>query len=110
MSEKIGIKETTEMVHFIIELVKAIEKSVEDGVSALDTIKFIAPALAMSEAFKDIQEIPEELRNLDKAKVQEICDALSKDFDKTDKTDQIILKALDLAIKLFDLYWYVKKG
>lgn len=106
----IGVRETKEMVHFIIELVKALEKSVEDGVSILDAIKFLAPVIAATEAFKDIKEIPEELRNLDGAKAQEICDLISNDFDKTDKTDQIILKALEVAIKLFDLYLYVKKS
>ena len=58
---------------------------------------------------KNLKEIPEELKNLDAAKAQEICDLISNDFDKSDTTDQIIVKALEVAIKLFDLYLYVKK-
>jgi len=103
------IKATKEMVHFIIELIKAIEKSIADGLSVMDAIKFIAPAIAATEAFKDLKEIPEELKNLDATKAQEICDLISNDFDKSDTTDQIIVKALEVAIKLFDLYLYVKK-
>ena len=99
-----------EMVKFVIDFVKAIDKSVAKGPSVTDMVSFITPAIDAVSAFRDIKELPQELKNITEAQVQEICSSITASLDSTDKPDQIIVKSIGIAISLFDLYLFVKNG
>jgi len=105
-----GFKETKEMIQFVISLVRAIEKSIKDGVSVMDTLNFIAPALSATAAFENMTEIPTELANLDEAEMQELYAVVAANLDQADKTEEVIKRSLEIGLKLFELYMFVKKS
>ena len=105
-----GFKETKEMVHFIIELVQAIDKSIADGVSIGDAVNFVSPALDVTSALQGMSQIPTEILNLDEKKAKELYDSIIADYDNSDgKMEQTIKKAIEVSFKLLDLYIWTKK-
>lgn len=109
--EKLDIKETEELLSFVLELVKSLNKSLSDGLSIFDTANFITPALLANEAIKGITNIPLELRNLDVNEIQELSDLVIKLFGDSidDKKEAILKKSLDVAIRIVDLYLTIQK-
>jgi len=103
-----GIKETQEMVKFVIELVQAIDKSIKDGLSVFDMANFVAPILLASQAFNNADNIPEELRNMDEVKLQLVFSEIVSDMEADGKTQEMIKKALEIGTKIFDLYLLIK--
>ena len=105
-----NINAIKEMIKFIIDLVKAIDKSVIEGPSVVDMMNFITPVIDAISAFRDIKELPQELKNLTEAQAQEICSSITASLDVTDKTNQIVIKSMGAAISLLDLYLFIKNG
>lgn len=107
---KKSIKETEELISFVLELIKSIHASLSDGISILDTANFIKPAMLASAAIKNITEVPSELRNLDETELQQLADMVLKQFDNLDsKKELIIKKTLTVIIKIVDLYIALKE-
>jgi hypothetical protein len=109
-TQKLDIAETKELLSFVLELVKAITKSLSGGISIFDTTNFITPALLASNAIKGITKVPTELRNLDVNEIQELSDLVIKLFGDSidDKKEMILKKSMDVAIRIIDLYLAVK--
>ena len=99
---------TKELIQFVVELVKAIEQSIADGVSALDAVNFIKPVLLAIDTFKDVDKIPAELKNLTEEQVRELYGIVEASLDDTSKPQQVIEKSLEIGVKLFELYKMIK--
>lgn len=102
-------KETKEFILFMVSLVKAIDMSLNDGISISDSVNFIKPVLLSFDAFDDIHKAKLELQNLQEGQWQELLDIVNASLDQNDKSDQIIHKSLEIGLKIFELYNYVKK-
>jgi hypothetical protein len=105
-----GIKETEELLSFILEIIRSINTSISDGITIFDTANFVKPALLASSAIKNITEVPSELKDLDENELKQLADVVLKQFENLDsKKEQIIKKSLDVIIKLVDLYLTIKE-
>jgi len=106
MDEK--FKTTKELMEFVVALVQAIVESVESNNHLLDPVNFIKPALLSLDLFKDRNQLPLEIKELDETQMQQLCDVVTATLNTTDKTDQVIKMSLDIGVKIFDLYAFVK--
>lgn len=105
-----GIKESKELVKFVTELVKAIDKSLEDGEFALsDIVNFYQALTAASSGLSGIQEIPAELKDLQPEEVHELCEYVKNEFQlRNHKHEQIVESALEIGVKIYDLILLIK--
>lgn len=88
MSEKKSIKETLEMLEGMGEAAAIVKKIAEGGLSIADLahIKDVAAALpVMKEAVDGADEIPAELKDLDKVEVTQIIGAIYSQAKKINK-------------------------
>ena len=110
MVDKKGIKETQELLSFILEIIKSLNKSLSGGFSIFDTVNFVTPALLAPDAMKNITEVPAELKDLDEQELQQLADIVLKQFESLDsKKEAIIKKSIVVAIKIVDLYLTIKE-
>lgn len=76
------IKETKEMLGFVLDLGNALGVSLEDGkVTILDLHNFVQPLLEAGAAFDGAASIPSELASLDAAGREELLAYAKKEFD-----------------------------
>ena len=101
-----GITALQGMVQFVIGLAQAIEKSISEGISILDAANFITPALLASQAFKDINNIPSELKNLTSDEAQQLYTQVAQNL--TGKPQEYVQIAADIVVKIYDLYLLIK--
>lgn len=106
------MKETKELVHFVVKLSEAIEKSVKAG-QAKEWLQMAAlvPGLILDAvpAFTDISKIKEELASLDDVKKAElVAEVKSLDLEN-DKAEKAVELALVVGVALLDIVDLVKK-
>lgn len=106
-----GIKETKEIIKFVVEFAEAIEKSLEDGeFTFLDVTNMISALQAVGDAFGNIKQVPTELKDLDEMESLELYAYAKDELDlKSDKTEEIIESSLEIGLKLFELYNLIRK-
>ena len=106
MAEEYGIKETKEVVGFIISLGEGIALAIEDGLGLDDIVHFMEALMRAPTAFAGMDLVPAELKDLSPEEAQELKDYIAEDFDiPNDKLEDTIERALQLAV---DLYEFIK--
>jgi len=100
-----GIIQTKELLDFVFSLVTAIDKSLEDGKIDYSDIMNIIPVLMKSGlAFKDIDQVPKELGDLDKEEIEALKMFVEEKFDiSNDKIEKVVKVAFDVIFALSQL-------
>jgi hypothetical protein len=97
-----GIKETRELLLFVIEFGNALGKSLEDGkISVLELGNFIGSLGAVAPAFEGIADLPTEIKDLDEAEKAELVKLVEDRFDiPQDGVEALIEKGLKTGVAL----------
>lgn len=99
---KLGIKETKEMLGFILKLANAFGYSLEDGkISIGDITNFIEPILDSAEAIANAEQIPLEICDLDPEERLELLAYAKETFDIPQADlEEIVECAFDILVQL----------
>lgn len=105
-----GIKETKEMLMFLIGMAEAVDKSDADGKIGLDDAGHLFAALPLAlAAFGGISEIPKELADMDAAERAELVKMIDDELQLGHaKTEMAVKKGLTVAMELYGLIQLVK--
>jgi hypothetical protein len=100
-----GIKETKELLEFIIRLGEAVDRSMEDGeIGFMDMSNLVSAMLSANAAFSDISLIPAEIKDLSKEESEELYAYVRDELDlDSDKIEMIVENALEIGMKVFQL-------
>jgi hypothetical protein len=103
----VGIKETKELVKFMLGLGNSLDKALDDKkISVMDVPLFMGVFMDMAPAFDGIAKVPAEIKDLSAEEMAELSAFVQQEFDiKSDRTEAIIEGALMLAA---DIYKYAK--
>lgn len=109
--EKIGIKETSDVLRFGLSLVKACAFSLADGkLTITDAIYFKNVILTFSDAIIDIKKVPSELADLDESEIKILKKIAQDEFSvPVEKLETAIKSALGIALDLLKLILDLKK-
>ena len=104
-SGKIGIKETKDMLKFVLGLGMALDKSLADKKFSVDDIgNFVSAFLSAGEAFEGVKEIGAELKDLDAAELEEINEFVKKELElENEKVEAIVESGLGLGVQIYQL-------
>ncbi len=105
-----GIKETKELIKFIIEFGEAVDASLVDGkIDFGDISNLVAAMLAAGPALTGANLIPAELKDLDQAEALELCNYAKTELGLTSpKIEEIIERAIEIGLKIFELISMLK--
>jgi hypothetical protein len=105
----VGIKETKDVINFTAGLIKALIKSFEDGKLALDDLQHFTSVIKdLPSAAIGISGIPEELKDLDTAEIQELVQEVSKHFEN-EATLEVLRRVVRIAQDMIYLYQAIAK-
>lgn len=104
------LKDTKELVKFVIGLGEAVDKSLADGrISIGDLRHFMNPLMDAGDAFSDISNIPAELKDMTQEESQELLEYIRKEFDiENDKIEKVIENSLQILVKLYEVIELVR--
>lgn len=107
---RLGVKETKEMLTFVLKLGNALGNALEDDkVGITDISDFVSPLMSAGDAFANAIEIPKELADLDEQEKTELLDYVKTTFDIPEKNIELVVEsAFDLLAKLYDLVKVIK--
>lgn len=99
---KTGIKETKELLGFVLALVEAGANSLADGrIGFTDAIHFFEAFRKLSDAVEDIHKVLDEAKDYDEAEKAELKQYIKDEFDiPGDMVEEYIEKGLALGIDL----------
>lgn len=102
---KHGIKETKELLKFVIEIAEALDASLADGdIGFMDLSNLVSAMMASAAAFDNISMIPAEMKDLDTTEAQELYDYCKSELDlASDKIESIVEMALQIGLKVYEL-------
>lgn len=105
-----GIKETKELMKFIVEFVEAIDKSLEDGdIGFMDLSNLVSAMMAANDAFSDISLIPNEIKDLTEAEALELYAYAKDELDlRSNKVEEIVECALGIGLEVYKLIMLIK--
>jgi hypothetical protein len=105
-----GLKETKEVLKFVIELGLAVDKSLVDKKIGLDdAMNFYSAVLAAGDAFDSISLVVKELADLDAAEKAELISYVENELDLiSDRTEEVIEKALSIALNIYEVIKLMK--
>lgn len=100
-----NIKETQELLGFVIAIGNAAGKSAEDGrVGFDDLMHFFDAYRKASPAFAGISGVPAELKDLDAAEAQALKDYVEEEFDiPQDVVEAVVERGISIAIDMVRL-------
>lgn len=100
-----GLKETKEILKFILGLGVGVDNSLGDGKIDVDDFGFLLPALlSAGEAFKDISKVPQELKDLSASELEELSDFIKQEFSLKNKNIERLVEAgLGISIQIYQL-------
>jgi len=100
-----GIKETKELLKFVIELGEGLDKSLQDGeLGFTDLSNLVSAMMASGDAFENANKIPAEIKDLDENEALELYTYVREDFNLiNDKTEEIVERSLEIGLKIFQL-------
>jgi len=98
----IGIKETKELVKFIVRLAEALDKSMVDKkIDFMDAGNLISALMASVEAFNGINEVPKELGDLDEFEIQDLYAYAKTELQLShENTEEIVEAAVNIGLQL----------
>ena len=99
------IKETKEMVSFVVCLAEGAALSLEDGkLTPLDFAHFVEALTKAPAAFSGVATIPSELTDLSQEELEELKTQITEEFDiPQDEIEAVIEKALSIGVQIADL-------
>lgn len=99
---KTGIKESKEVLGFVLALVEAGANSLADGrIGFTDMIHFFDAFRKLSDAVEDIGKVVDEMKDFDEAEKQELIAYAKAEFDlPSDMIEKYVEKGLTLGIEL----------
>jgi hypothetical protein len=108
--EKMLIKDTKELVKFVIELVNAIDTSLEDGKFSLtDVAQFLKPMLSAPNAFNDIKNVSLEIKDLSEVEKVELKEYMKNELKiKSEKIEMVVEHSFSIALELATLTQMLK--
>lgn len=111
MGDKLGTKETTEALAFIIALANGVGKSADDNDwSYSDLLNFTSAATTAGPAFDGVGKIPAELGDLSDAEKKQLGDYVEKNFDiPQDAVEGIIEEGIKAVLHLGQVVAMVQK-
>jgi hypothetical protein len=100
-----GIKETKELLKFVIEVTEALDRSLEDGeIGFTDLSNLVSAMMASAAAFENVSLIPSEMKDLDKAEAAELYAYVKGELNlKDDKIEAAVEAALEIGLKIYKL-------
>jgi hypothetical protein len=106
-----GIKETKEMMRFLIELAEGIDRSDADGKFDLaDLGNMIGAMGAAAPAFSGAGDIFKEMGDLDEAEAQELVNYVESELQLGhERTLQLVKKAMHVGLGLYELMALMRK-
>ena len=109
MSE--GIKETKELLKFVIDFGEAIETALADKKFEIAELSLlIAPLMQVGPAFEGIDKLGGEMKDLTEAEMAELKAYVEDELDlKNDNLEEIIERGLGLAITIYSFVKLFKK-
>jgi hypothetical protein len=104
------IKDTKELVKFVIELVNAIDTSLEDGKFSLtDVAQFLKPMLSAPNAFNDIKNVSLEIKDLSEVEKVELKEYMKNELKiKSEKIEMVVEHSFSIALELATLTQMLK--
>ena len=111
MAGEYGMKETKELLKFVIGLGMAIDKSLADKKFSFDDVTyFMVPLMQAGPAFANIKMLPAELKDMDAAEAAELKQFIEDEFDiENDKIEKIIEAAIGVGLKVYEIMLSFKK-
>lgn len=96
------LKETKEVVDFIISFAEALAASLNDGhLSVTDAIHFWEPISNISDAVEGFEDVLEEIKHLSEDDMHDLCEYIIEEFDiDQDDVEEMIEKALQTGVTL----------
>ena len=107
-----GIKETKEVLSFILSLANALDISLQDGkVGISDLMHFLTVVKKAPAAFENLNMMLTEIVDLDAGERAELLVFTKKEFDITnDHLEKTMEHALDVAARLYELICEIRKS
>jgi len=108
-----SLKETKELLKFVIDLGLAVEKSLEDGdLSIFDAANFVSSMIDIGPAFCGIEKVPEEIRNMGDPELKEIQDYIQEQLNLSDnvKLADAVAKLAEVGLKIFQLVTFIQEN
>lgn len=101
--EKHTIAETKELVTFVVALMNAGGKAMEDGkVGIEDATHLLAPLMSAAVAFGGVNKVPVEIAELDAAEAAELVQHIKAVFEiPQDNIEQVVEVACEVGLKLW---------
>jgi hypothetical protein len=96
------LKETKEVLDFVISLGEALASSLEDGsLTVSDMINFWEPVSSVASAVDGFEDVLTEIQSLTGDDLEHLADYIEDEFDiHDDDLEQRIEDGLDVAVKL----------
>ena len=100
-----GIKETKEMLGFVLSIGNALGASLEDGeVTIGDLTEFVAPLLEAGDAFAGAVSIPAELADLTEEERTELLTYAKEKFSiPEDNVEDVVECGFDTVVQIYEL-------
>ena len=107
----VGIKETKELLKFVIELAEAIDISLADGEFTFgDITNLVSAMMAAGDGFADINLIPAEMKDLNEAEALELYTYVKDELELDNpKTEEIVECALEIGLKVYQLIQLIRE-
>lgn len=105
------MKETKELLKFVIELGESLEAALEDKKFDIAELSLlIGPLMQVGPAFEGVDQVGEEIKNVDAAALADLVAYAKDELDlKADDVENIIEKALDLGVQVYSFVKLFKK-
>ena len=106
----IGIKETKELLKFVVEVAEAIDVSLADGeITFGDITNLVSAMMTANDAFSNIKAIPAEMSDLTEAEALELYTYAKTELSLSNaKSEEIVECALEVGLKLYQLLQLIK--
>ena len=109
-----GIEDTKDVLKLVFRLVDGYSKSKEDGKFTItDAANFLGAVMVIPQAITGINNVPDEIKELNEAEMQELKDFIAEQFDIADDVlealiEEIIATAIDVGKLVSKLVRYKK--
>lgn len=107
-----SLKETKELLKFVIDVVEAVDQSISDGaLSLLDATNFVDPIFSVGAAFRGINNVPKEISELTPDQIKELCDYVTGELRLSDeKVEDTVKKLLESGLRFYELAQFIKNA
>lgn len=106
----IGIKETKEFLKFVIDLVEAIDVSLQDGVISVgDAANFFTAIINAGSAFDNIGQVPAEVADLSLEEANELYSFVCEELSLSNEQAKLAVeRLLEVGLKIYELVIFIK--